>query len=334
MGNSSSSSEVDATVNAMITQMNTVAQGCTGTTYQAQSAYQGPIYASGPGSSITTCGINQNQQATLDLTCVASNTTKQNMQQSVQQTITQQTQAISQFLSLANSDASSVTKLMQSLSASMINAYTGSCVAQISQAQTATQGGATAVGGATINIGCINQNQGLSDLANCTLIDGTVQSAIQAIKDNINQNTKAKSKGPLGFLSDLANAFGGIFKGITGLIVGAIILIVIAAVVILVIYLLFHFLHKPHTTTTTTTSILPATSYGTAVPATATGTAAATATGTAGTAGMADTGLPATTGAYSASPSAPPLETSQVPPQPQTSSPVQANGRFYYQWGY
>jgi hypothetical protein len=315
MGGSSSKSEVDNTVNSIVKVLNSTTENCYNGTYQGQTlTIQNIINQCGTQN---IGGINQTQSGVLDTKCMQSASTQTAIQTNLQNTIAQQTQAISQFASFAPSDAQSITQIVTNLASDITNAYTGNCAAAAAQNQQIAIGNIANLqspSGAcgTQNIGGISQQQTINSILNCVQSDPNVVSDIATLTNAINQNTTAKSQGPLGFLSDLADAFGGIFKGVTGLIVGAIIIIVIIAVIILVIYLLFHFLHHKSTPATTTTALIPPTALG------AVGTA----------------GLPTMTGAYGTTPtalttpSAPPLETGQI--SPPTAPPTQANGRYYH----
>jgi hypothetical protein len=311
MGGSSSKSEVDNTVNSIIKNINTATENCYNGTYQGQSLNINNII--NQGGNLNVGGISQVQSGILDTKCMQDAATQTAIQQNLQNTIAQQTQAISQFASFSSSDAQSITQLVTNLATDINNAYTGNCAASAAQNQQLAIGTILNQGG-NLNVGGINQQQTINSILNCVQNDSNVVSDINNLTNAINQNTTAKSQGPLGFLSDLADAFGGIFKGVTGLIVGAIIIIVIIAVIILVIYLLFHFLHhKPTTAATPTTAAF--------IPSTALGAAGTT-------------GLPSTTGAYGTPsaisptlPSAPPLETGAISSTP--VAPAQANGQYY-----
>ncbi len=132
--------------------------------------------------------INLDQTQTVNVACLQNDTTQASMQADIKAQILQQTIAAAQSIGLPSlTSAQSYEDFAQTTSQQISQAYTQSCVNQLSAAQNIT-----CQAGANQTIKVINIESGQSAYTNCTQNDGSVNQAKQTLSAKLFQDTSAK----------------------------------------------------------------------------------------------------------------------------------------------
>jgi len=253
MGSASSKTEVDTAISSFLDVANNTAQSCSATTNASNLVNIGNIIAAGD---IDIGPIGQKNVAVVSTSCLQKASTDTTVDNQFKQTASQQATAISDFLSLSSTKSEDINRYTLNLAESIKNSYLQTCSTTAANTNavnigvTPQGGSAPIISGGSVVIAGIDQQNIIQALTNCAQNTQTVIDARTALEQAIDQQATSQSRGPLSFLNDLANAFGNLFKGFTGIVVGIVILIVILAVIGLVIYFVVKATKKNPTTGT------------------------------------------------------------------------------------
>lgn len=247
MGSAKSKNVIDTAVNSFISVANTTAQSCSASTTGGNLMNIGNIYGKGD---VIIKDLTQRNVAVVSVKCLQDARNDTTVENQFKQVAEQQAKAIADFLSLSKSKATNINKLTANLGQAIKNEYFQNCASQGTGTNTLNVGitpaGAAApiMSEGTVVLAGITQENIINALTECTQKSKSVTDAKNALEQEINQNTEAQSRGPLSFLNDFAAAFGNLFTGFTGIIIGVVIFIVVLAIIGLVIFLIIKLTKK------------------------------------------------------------------------------------------
>lgn len=198
MGSAQSSNTVNETVKVMTQISNSATQDCVFTFTSEQAAN---IKATN-GSTITINDLNFNEFASVDTCCIQNNQTQNDIQNAIDAQIKQLATAINQSLDFnpGSTSARDVTRLLETLSTDVTNAYTQTCSQNFTGNETAN---IQASDGSTITINYLNYSDAFESVQSCVLADASVTNTSNRITNVISQKAKAEVEsllGPLLFL--------------------------------------------------------------------------------------------------------------------------------------
>jgi len=192
MGGSSSKAEnvVESTTNVMLDIVNETLQQCTTPVSQVQQS----DIVQGDGGIIEGVTFGFRQGVAIDIQCVTSTETINDLDTDIQRTVTQQAEAVTSSLGLpwGSSEANNITRSITNLGTSIRNAYRQECGGIVAQTQTSSirQGD----GGIIRNVD-FNFEQTSDNVINCIQNAVNVNNAKTNLLENINQEAEAVVEG-------------------------------------------------------------------------------------------------------------------------------------------
>jgi hypothetical protein len=193
-GSSCSKNVVDANIKGLITVMNTASQKCKSDISQTQF-----LNISGGKGNTYNFTENWNQVVQFNSNCVQSIAFDTNVSQEASQEAQQIAQSISDFLALGSASAENVARLNQDLSIQVTNAFSQTCITNISQTQ-----GVSITGGEGNTYNFFQDwSQFNNAMIDCVMNDKAVSNTSQKMVQEIDQSATAKAEGLGSFISGI-----------------------------------------------------------------------------------------------------------------------------------
>lgn len=238
MGNANATNQLNSAITDSINILTTTTQNCVPKSNQSQI-----IDVSGC-CNVNLNGVTYDQLSFVNTTCVENATSNTTTQIDVKNQVKQKAASIVGELGLGTADASNVINTMIDLSTSIINSFSQSCAASISNEQVlsikcpSTCDCATSPAGCTANIDNVALYQSADQLATCTLTSSSVTSAKDSITQIIDQSATATVQG-LGGLILLIIIIVLVFFFSEGKLILYLLIIVIPIFIILIAFAYF-----------------------------------------------------------------------------------------------
>jgi uncharacterized membrane protein len=191
MGNTRSRTEVNRTVDALFSVVNNTAQDCSSNLTQQQV----DRIVNNTGS-VTITDSNYEQFAAVDVQCLLTAKTQNDIQAKLIDQVKQQSEAISQQFQLSGAEATAVTNLLTQISLEITNNFASNCPAAILQ----EQGVDIANNAGNIVFRAIRRNQVANVLRSCSASADNVNAIKGEIQTIVDQTARAKTEN---FLSGL-----------------------------------------------------------------------------------------------------------------------------------
>lgn len=238
MGNANATNQLNSAITDSITILNTTTQNCV-----PKSSEQQIIDISGC-CNVNINGITYDQLSFVNTTCVENATSNTATQITVKNQVKQKAASIVGELGLGTSDASNLINTMIDLATNIINSFSQTCAASISNEQIlsikcpSTCDCKNNSNGCTANINNVSLYQSADQLATCTLTSSSVSSAKDSITQIIDQSATATVQG-LGGLILLIIIIVLVFFFAEGKLILYLLIIVIPIFVILIAFAYF-----------------------------------------------------------------------------------------------
>lgn len=221
MGGTSSKSEVESNNEIINRSIRKVGQNCS----TAVAANQVLNIEGNRGAAIKLGDVNLKQVSKQDIACFTSDKTTDKLKTDLNQQFNQKAEAKGQVLSLSKTEAENYSKLNTNLTNEVIKAYNQTCSNTGNYSQFVN---IRFNDGSEIKTGDLNFDQTITGITNCLQKNQGVVEANNQLKNFVEQKSKAETKNPFSFLTDIV-------KGVTGLLSSSVILIVIGIIVVLII---------------------------------------------------------------------------------------------------